>query len=232
MSQRILIVEDEPEFAELMALWLRRAGYETIAANGGVTAMRAFYQRRPDLITLDVSIPQLDGWQVCQRVREVSSVPILIVSARGGETDRIRGLELGADDYITKPFAFRELVARVAANLRRAYMPPGEPSELLRHRGLVIDRQGHRVLLEGSAVHLTPTEFQILVSLAERPGQLVSHEQLLHMGWGSEYATELPLLRTAIRSLRAKLEAAAPGQMYIATDYGLGYRLASVPSGS
>ncbi len=230
MSQRILIVEDEPDFAELMALWLQRAGYQTLTASGGAEAMRAVYDQRPDLITLDVSIPQLDGWQVCQRVREVSSVPILIVSARGGEQDRIRGLELGADDYITKPFAFRELVARVGANLRRAAMPPGEASGLLRHRALVIDRQAHRVLLHGDELHLTPTEFQILVSLAERPGQLVGHEQLLRSGWGSEYATELPLLRTAMRGLRAKLDAAALGEAYIATDYGLGYRLASVPS--
>ena len=230
MTAQLLVVEDDTEFAELMAMWLRRAGHAVRIASSGPAAMRSLYQDRPDLVTLDVGLPRLDGWEVCRRIREVSSVPILIVSARGAEGDRVRGLELGADDYITKPFAFRELVARVSAVLRRASMAPTAPLAALRHRGLVIDRAAHRVMLEGVELHLTPTEYRVLLALAGRPGALVSHEQLLREAWGPGYDGELPLLRMVIRGLRAKLEASAPRSGYIGTEYGLGYRLTSDPA--
>jgi DNA-binding response OmpR family regulator len=227
MSRRILIVEDDPEFAGLLALWLERAGASPRIAATGTEAMRAVYDDRPDLVTLDVGLPHLDGWQLCARIRESSSVPILIVSARGSETDRVRGLQLGADDYITKPFSFREFVARVEAALRRAAMPParGGP-EVVRHGGLLIDIGGHRVVVGNHEVHLTPIEFRVLASLARKQGALVSHGQLLHDAWGPEYRDELPLLRTAIRGLRTKLADASGDRDYIGTEYGLGYRLA------
>jgi len=226
MTRRILIVEDDPEFAGLLALWLERAGASPRIAATGTEAMRAVYDDRPDLVTLDVGLPHLDGWQLCARIRESSSVPILIVSARGAETDRIRGLQLGADDYITKPFSFREFVARVEAALRRAAMPParGGP-DVVRHGGLLIDIGGHRVLVGDIEVHLTPIEFRVLASLARKQGALVSHGQLLHDAWGPEYRDELPLLRTAIRGLRTKLSDASGLRDYIGTEYGLGYRL-------
>ena len=227
MSRRVLVVEDDPEFAGLLALWLERAGMSPRIAATGSEAMRAVYDDRPDLVTLDVGLPQLDGWQLCSRIREFSSVPILIVSARGAETDRVRGLQLGADDYITKPFSFREFVARVEAALRRAAMPPARNGqEVVRHRDLLIDVGGHRVLVGQHEVHLTPTEFRVLVSLSRQHGALVSHAQLLHDAWGSGYRDELPLLRTAMRGLRAKLADASDGRDYIGTEYGLGYRLA------
>jgi two-component system KDP operon response regulator KdpE len=226
MTRRILVVEDDPEFAGLLALWLERAGASPRIAATGTEAMRAVYDDRPDLVTLDVGLPHLDGWQLCARIRESSSVPILIVSARGSETDRIRGLQLGADDYITKPFSFREFVARVEAALRRAAMPParGGP-DVVRHGGLLIDIGGHRVMVGDSEVHLTPIEFRVLASLARKQGALVSHGQLLHDAWGPEYRDELPLLRTAIRGLRTKLSDASGLRDYIGTEYGLGYRL-------
>ena len=227
MSRRILVVEDDPEFAGLLALWLERAGLSPRIAATGSEAMRAVYDDRPDLVTLDVGLPHLDGWQLCGRIREFSNVPILIVSARGAETDRVRGLQLGADDYITKPFSFREFVARVEAALRRAAMPPPRhANEVVHHRDLLIDVRGHRVLVGQHEVHLTPTEFRVLVSLARERGALVSHGQLLHDAWGPDYRDELPLLRTAMRGLRAKLADASDGGDYIGTEYGLGYRLA------
>jgi DNA-binding response OmpR family regulator len=227
MSRRVLVVEDDAEFAGLLSLWLERAGMSPRVASTGTEAMRAVYEDRPDLVTLDVGLPHLDGWQLCGRIREFSSVPILIVSARGAETDRIRGLQLGADDYITKPFSFREFLARVEAALRRAAMPQAKDDpQVVRHRGLLIDIGGHRVLVGDHEVHLTPIEFRVLASLARKQGALVSHRQLLHDAWGPEYRDELPLLRTAIRGLRTKLAGASGDRDYIGTEYGLGYRLA------
>lgn len=226
MTHRVLVVEDEPEFAELLVLWLGRAGLETRVAHGGTDALRTVYEWRPDLVTLDVGLPQLDGWEVCTRIRELTTVPILFVSALGAESDRVRGLQLGGDDYITKPSSFREFVARVGAALRRASASPSAGErETIHHRDLVIDVEGHRVLVGGKEVHLTPTEFRILVSLARQRGSLVSHQELLHDAWGPDYRDELPLLRTAIRGLRVRLAEASEGVDYIGTEYGFGYRL-------
>jgi DNA-binding response OmpR family regulator len=226
MSRRVLVAEDDREFADLLALWLRQSGLEARTVHGGADALRAVYDWRPDLVSLDIGLPQLDGWEVCSRIRELSSVPILFVSALGSEADRVRGLQLGGDDYITKPFSFREYVARVEAALRRASIPPDRPTrEVIQHRDLVVDVDGHRVLLGGTELHLTPTEFRLLVSLARHGGTLVSHGQLLHDAWGPDYRDELPLLRTAIRGLRARLADAAGGVGYIGTEYGFGYRL-------
>ena len=233
MKHRILVVEDDPELAGLLALWLERAGTAPRIATTGTEAMRAVYDDRPDLVTLDVALPNMDGWQLCERIREISSVPILIVSARGAETDRVRGLQLGADDYITKPFSFRELMARVDAALRRAAMTPvPERDAVVRHNDLLIDIGSHRVLVGETEIHLTPTEFRVLASLARRRGGLVSHEQLLHDAWGPDYRDEVPLLRTAIRGLRTKLSDASGGRDYIGTEYGLGYRLAPAEVGA
>ena len=228
MSERILIVEDEPEFAALMELWMRRSGRETAVARSGAEAMRLLWELRPNLVTLDVGLPELDGWTVCERIREVSDIPILIVSARGAEADRVRGLQIGADDYIVKPFSFKELIARIDAALRRATASHSGAAETIRYRELTIDPEAHRTWLAGHELALTPTEFRLLVCLAQRPGHLVRHEELLHQAWGAEYRSELPLLRTAIHGLRRKLAAARPDDEYIAAEYGLGYRL--VPS--
>jgi DNA-binding response OmpR family regulator len=229
VTHRVLIVEDEREFAELLALWVGRAGLEARMAHGGADALRMVYEWRPELVSLDIGLPQLDGWEVCARIRELTSVPILIVSALGSEAERVRGLQLGADDYITKPFSFREYVARVEAALRRASLAPQrQDHEVIRHRGLMVDVDGHRVLLGGAELHLTPTEFRLLVSLARHGGALVSHGQLLHDAWGPDYRDELPLLRTAIRGLRARLADASGGVDFIGTEYGFGYRLGPV----
>lgn len=229
MKPRVLVVEDDPELAALIVLWLERDGMETRLATGGTDALRVVYEWRPDLVSLDIGLPQLDGWEVCSRIRELTNVPILIVSALGAEAERVRGLRIGADDYITKPFSFREYVARVEAALRRAASVPDRGEhEVIQHHDVTIDVDAHRVIVGGRDVHLTPTEFRLLVSLARHRGSLVGHAQLLHDAWGPEYRDELPLLRTAIRGLRARLADAAGGADYIGTEYGFGYRLTMV----
>jgi DNA-binding response OmpR family regulator len=225
VAERILVVEDEPEFADLLALWIARAGYEPVTASSGAEALRQFYERHPDLVILDVALPGLDGWQVIERIREFSRVPILLVTARSSEADKVRGLKLGADDYITKPVSFPELMARVEAALRRAATATPERPRRLQHRDLIVDLDDHRARLRGTEVRLTPTEFRLLAYLVEHAGQLVAHRQVLAAVWGSGYHADVHLLRMTIRNLRLKLEVVAPGESYIATEYGLGYRL-------
>jgi two-component system KDP operon response regulator KdpE len=225
MAETVLIVEDEPEFAGLLELWIGQAGYRTVSASTGPEGLGRFYDERPDLVVLDVALPGLDGWQLVERIREFSRVPIVLVTARSSEADKVRGLKLGADDYITKPLSFAELVARIEAALRRAASAPVDRPHRLRHRDLVVEIDEHRVQLRGEEVRLTPTEFRLLAFLVERAGQLVTHRQVLSGVWGSGYDADVHLLRMTIRNLRLKLDAVAPGDAYIATEYGLGYRL-------
>jgi DNA-binding response OmpR family regulator len=238
-GERILVVEDEPAFAELIALWLERHGWQPSIAPDGAHAIRAFDADPPDLIVLDLGLPRVDGWHVIRRIRESSSVPIIIVTALGAEADKVRGLASGADDYVTKPLSFPELVARVAAALRRARPPapavPGEPvpgGPVLELAGLRIDDARHRVELDGQEVHLTPTEYRLLRHLAARPGVLVEHRDLLAAVWGPAYSDDHHLLRETIRNVRARLAAAAPRRRLIETQYGLGYRFAAGDGGT
>ncbi|HEV8546605.1 MAG TPA: response regulator transcription factor [Candidatus Limnocylindrales bacterium] len=225
MAERILIVEDEPEFAGLLELWMAKSGYRPVVASTGVDALKRFYEDHPDLVILDVALPRLDGWQVIERIREFSRVPILMVTARSSEADKIRGLKLGADDYITKPLSFPELLARVEAALRRASTPSPERPRRLQHGDLVVDLNDHRARLRGQELRLTPTEFRLLAYLVEHAGQLVAHRQVLSAVWGAGYDADIHLLRMTIRNLRLKLDAVAPAETFIATEYGLGYRL-------
>jgi two-component system KDP operon response regulator KdpE len=230
MPETVLIVEDEPEFSALVELWVGQAGYRTATARTGPDALRRFYDERPDLVILDVALPGLDGWQLLERLREFSRVPIIMVTARGSESEKIRGLKLGADDYITKPLSFPELIARVEAALRRAATAAPERPHRIRHRDLVVDLDEHRAHFRGSDVDLTPTEFRLLAYLVEHAGQLVTHRQVLGSVWGAGYDRDVHLLRMTIRNLRLKLDAVAPGEPFITTEYGLGYRL-SGPTG-
>lgn len=232
MVEGILIIEDEPEFAGLVELWLSRAGYRVAIARTGPDGLRRFYDERPDLVVLDVAVPGLDGWQLVERFREFSRVPILMVTAHGSEAEKVRGLKLGADDYITKPVSFPELMARVEAALRRAATSAPERPRRLRHRDLVIDLDEHQAHLRGVEVRLTPTEFRLLAYLMEHAGQLVTHHQILGAVWGAGYDTDVHLLRMTIRNLRLRLDAAAPGEAFITTEYGLGYRLGSPTASS
>jgi DNA-binding response OmpR family regulator len=225
-GERILVVEDEAAFAELIAFWLERHGWRPEIAPDGAHAIRSFEAETPALIVLDLGLPRVDGWHVIERVRAQSTVPIIVVTALGAEADKIRGLSLGADDYVTKPLSFPELVARVGATLRRAHGATAVPGDddTIEHAGIRIEGRNHRVEVAGSPVHLTPTEYRLLRHLAEHPGSLIGHAELLVTVWGPGYRQDHHLLRSAIRNLRAKLDAAAPGQRFIETEYGLGYR--------
>jgi len=171
-------------------------------------------------------LPGLPGTEVCRQIRATSNVPVIMVSAKDDEVDKVVGLELGADDYITKPLSFPELLARVEAALRRAATPSPERPRRLRHGELVVDLDDHRARLGDADLRLTPTEFRLLAYLVEHAGQLATHRAVLRAVWGSGYAADVHLLRMTIRNLRMKLESAAPGSSVIKTEYGLGYRLA------
>ena len=220
----VLVVEDEREFANLLRLWVERHGWEVVLAGNCEQALAIFESRAPDVLLLDIGLPGADGWQILERVRASSSVPVLIVTARGTEAERVRGLSLGADDYVTKPLSFPELMARIEAALRRT-RPEDDLSGTSTRRGrLVIDPVRHRVQAAGIELHLTPTEFRLLHYLAEHPDRVAGHRELLEAVWGAGYADETHLLQVTVRNLRAKL-ATAIEEPAIETVYGKGYRL-------
>lgn len=222
---RILIVEDEPEFADLLALWVERHGWQPCVAHDGAAAIVRFEAEAPDLVLLDLSLPRLSGWQVIERIRAASLVPILVVTARDAEQDKIRGLGAGADDYVTKPLSFPELMARIEAVLRRASARAAAlAGDEIHYPGLIIDGRAHRVTADGHEVHLTPTEYRLLRHLAERPESAVGHAELLMAVWGAGYRDDTHLLRVTMRNLRAKLADASPARRFIQTSYGVGYR--------
>lgn len=224
-GELILIVEDEPEFRELVELWVSRHGWRTAVAADGSEVVRRFDEEVPALVLLDLNLPGIDGWQVTEWIRSVGTTPVLMVTALGAEVDVIRGLEAGADDYLTKPIRFPELIARIAAALRRARLSQARDEDApLTFDGLRIEPVTHRVTGDAGEVHLTPTEFRLLLSLARRPDALVGHADLLRAVWGPTYGEETQLLRVTMRNLRAKLGDASPGRTFIATEYGLGYR--------
>jgi len=184
----------------------------------------------PDMVLLDLALPEMDGWQLCERIREVSQVPVIMITAKGDEQSKVRGLQMGADDYITKPFGFPEMLARVQAVLRRASIT-GQTQEVYREGELLLDPGTHKVMLSGSELKLTPTEYRLLVFLMQHSGKLLTHRQILEGVWGPAYAADNDSLRIYIRNLRRKIEWEG-GPRYIATEHGLGYRFlkqAAVP---
>ena len=224
-GELILIVEDEPEFRELVELWVGRHGWRTAVATEGAEVVRRFDEEVPALVLLDLNLPGMDGWQVTEWIRSVGTTPVLMVTALGAERDVIRGLEAGADDYLTKPVRFPELIARIAAALRRARLSQARDEDApLAFDGLRIEPVTHRVTGDAGDVHLTPTEFRLLLTMARRPDALVGHADLLRAVWGPTYGEETQLLRVTMRNLRGKLGDATPGRTFIATEYGLGYR--------
>lgn len=225
----ILVIEDEAGLRDLTRLWLERSGYECHTAGSGRAGLRLFYDLRPELVLLDLALPEMDGWQVCERIREVSQVGLIILTARGEEEDKVRGLQMGADDYITKPFGFPELLARVQAVLRRTSLgSSGVTGELYHQGALLLDAKAHRATLDGEDLKLTPTEYRLLAFLMQHPGQLLSHRQILQGVWGEAYADDVDSLRIYIRNLRRKLET-GKSLRYISTEHGLGYRFNKTP---
>jgi DNA-binding response OmpR family regulator len=224
---KVLIVDDEPDVAEIVSLAFRMQwpGSEVTSAPDGETALRLFQEERPDVIVLDVGLPGISGFEVCKRLRETSDVPILMLTVMGEEMDRVRGLELGADDYVPKPFSPLELVARTRAILRRAQiLPMASPSHLVVDDDLTVELADHRVLVKGKPVKLTPTEFRLLSHLVSNAGQVLSHEALLAKTWGHQSPDDVPMLKVNIARLREKLDDDAQNPRYIFTEWGVGYR--------
>lgn len=227
MGEKILVVDDERPIAEILAFNLERAGYRVVVAHDGRSALEVFAAAQPDLIVLDIMLPGLDGFSVCREIRQVSRVPILMLTAKEEEVDRVVGLELGADDYVTKPFSPREIVARVRAILRRAQpLPPAAgPHETIRVGGLTIDLDAYLVHRDGREITLTPREFELLRFLAARPGQVFSREALCREVWGYEYVGDARTVDVTVRRLREKIEDDPSNPQLIRTRRGLGYYL-------
>ncbi len=224
----ILVVDDEPKIIRFIKTALNLAGYDILTATTGQQALRIFDSEHPDLIILDLGLPDTDGFQVLRDLRAFSTTPILILTARDDEKDKVRGLELGADDYLTKPFGIRELEARLQAVLRRLSWAP-QPSDMtdFKMHDLEIDFRRHHVRLKGQEVHLTPTEYELLRVLIQHSGQVLLHGDLLGRVWGEEYRNDLAILRVNVSRLRQKLEEDPREPKYILTVSGVGYTLGS-----
>lgn len=223
MNEMILVVDDEPKIVKLARDYLEGSGFRVVTAEDGVAALAAARHERPDLVVLDLNLPTLDGLDVCRALRRESAVPIIMLTARGDETDRLIGLELGADDYITKPFSPRELVARVRAVLRRVQGGVHQPG-LVRAGGLEIDLEGHRAMLDGKPLELTRTEFNLLALLAQHPGQTFTRAQLLDRLHGVVYDGYDRSVDAHVKNLRRKLEIDPLNPRYVLTVYGVGYK--------
>ena len=226
MSARILIVDDEPPIVDMLAYNLRRANYEVIIARDGEEALTKALQEQPDLIILDLMLPRLDGLEVCRALRRERDVPIIMLTARDDEVDRVVGLEMGADDYVVKPFSVRELMARVKSVLRRAAPRPEETAlDTIRAGPLTVDTACHEARWHDIELQLTALEFDLLYTLARHAGQVLSREQLLEQVWGYSYFGDLRAVDAAIKRLRAKLRQTAPEANVIVTVRGVGYKL-------
>jgi two-component system, OmpR family, KDP operon response regulator KdpE len=222
---RVLVCDDEPQILRALRVILRDAGYEVATAATAQEALDAVAVRPPDAAILDLVLPDGDGVEVCRSIRGWSELPIIVLSAVGEEAEKVRALEAGADDYVTKPFGPGELVARLKAALRRATTAtPDEP--VLRADGLALDQAAHRVTVDGDDVHLTPTEFELLRTLMRNRGRLMTHRALLVEVWGSSYEHDTQILRTHLANLRRKIETTPGAPRYILTDPGVGYRFA------
>lgn len=227
MNETILVIDDDTGLLRLLQLGLEREGFSVITASGGKEGLRQAYQSRPDLVVLDVMMPDIDGWTTCQRLREMSDTPIIMLTARGGEKDILRGLVLGADDYVAKPCNFDELKARIHALLRRAKTPANPAWRTAYDDGkLTVDLSNGTVSLNGSTVHLTPTESRLLMCLMSQAGQVISHKELLTRVWGPEYSDEVGYLSVYVHYLREKIEDDPANPQYVRTRWGMGYYFA------
>lgn len=221
----ILVVDDEPLGRQTLEALLMTQGYQLLFAGNGVEALAQAASIRPDLILLDVMMPEMDGFETLHAIREVSTVPVIMLTVRQSEQDRIRGLDLGADDYLAKPFSPRELLLRIRALLRRSLMPPpSRKTEIVVDEDLKIDFSRREVTVRGKKVALRPTEYRLLYHLVSNAGRLLTHETLLSKVWGREYRDEAHYLRLYITYLRQKLEKDPAHPHYILTERGVGYR--------
>lgn len=225
-GKRILVVDDEPRMINFIRMNLELDGHQVVEAHNGLEALEAVRTRLPDIVLLDVMMPELDGFETLRMLREFSSIPVIMLTAKGEENDKVYGLELGADDYITKPFGPRELSSRIKAVLRRADMPSSTPDEavLKIDDRLSVDFNRREVIVAGERIKLRPTEYRLLYHLIENAGWTVSHDQLLAKVWGYEYRDEAHYVRLYVNYLREKIEEDPSHPKYILTERGVGYR--------
>lgn len=221
MSSKILVVDDDPAIAEMLTMVMEREGFDTVVVDDGLEAVKAAEREDPDLILLDLMLPGMGGVDVCRTVRETSAVPIIMLTAKTDTVDVVLGLESGADDYVTKPFKPKELVARVRARLRRQ---EDSPSETLEVGDLTIDVPGHAVFRDGKEISLTPLEFDLLHTLASRPKQVFSRDELLEKVWGYQHTSDTRLVNVHVQRLRSKIELDPENPQIVLTVRGVGYK--------
>jgi DNA-binding response OmpR family regulator len=224
MAATILLVEDDSTFCYLISERLRDEGYKTLCAHDGMTGLHMLEQHEPDLVLLDVMMPVMDGWETCRRIRDICDVPIIMLTCRTSELDIVRGLEMGADDYVTKPFGMQELLARIQAALRRRRYLVTETAVVEVDDRLVLDRARRQAMVDGKARDLSATEFRLLACFVENPNRVLTHKSLLTQVWGWEYADEKDYLKVYVCRLREKIEQDPRRPQYILTERGLGYR--------
>jgi two-component system KDP operon response regulator KdpE len=220
----ILLIDDDESLTELLAKYMVNQGFTVHVSNNGMDGLRQMYLHPPDLVVLDVTMPQRDGWDTLERIREVSDVPVIMLTARDEERDVLRGFSLGADDYVTKPFSFAQLVARIGAVLHRTGRPSPESPDFLQQGDLRADLRTRQVWRGNERITLTPTEFKLLTALMKRAGDVLSPEELVREVWGQQYATEVGHVRRYIWHLRKKIEPDPENPRYIFNERGFGYR--------
>jgi DNA-binding response OmpR family regulator len=225
-AKRILVVDDEPRMIGFIRMNLELEGHQVIEAHTGLEALEAVRTQLPDLILLDVMMPEIDGFETLRMLREFSNIPVIMLTAKGDENDKVYGLELGADDYVTKPFGPRELSSRIKAVLRRADMPSASPEQAILRidDNLSVDFNQREVIVKGKRIKLRPTEYRLLYHLIENAGWTVPHDQLLAKVWGYEYRDEAHYVRLYVNYLREKIEEDPSNPRYILTERGVGYR--------
>lgn len=226
LRERILVVDDSSEFSSLVEKWLENAGYEALTAEDGVAGLRRVFSSRPDLVLLDVNMPQLNGWEVCRQIRAMSEIPVIMLTVNKQRSDILRGFNEGVDDYITKPCDFPELIARVAAVLRRSANRHQNKPSTFHYDRLEVNWRSHQVYVKGRPVKLSPTEFRLLACLIENRGWVVTHEELLQRAWGVNYIGDKSYVKLYIRYLREKIERKPNQPELILTERGVGYRFA------
>jgi DNA-binding response OmpR family regulator len=230
MAEMILIIEDDPLQADVVRILLEHGGFNVVHAIDGIEGLRRLYEIQPDLVVLDLMLPQVDGWEVCRRIREMSTVPIIIMTSRRSDEEKVKGLRMGADDYVVKPFNPQELAARIQAVLRRTRLPPPSKTTVMRFSGgdLIIDPGNLTVVVDGKPLELTPTEHSILLYLAEHPGQVISIEDIFTSVWGYETDVNLNNVKWYVWRLRQKIEGETEPARFIFTERGAGYRFTVV----
>ncbi|MBR2152005.1 MAG: response regulator transcription factor [Clostridia bacterium] len=223
MAQKILVVDDDLNISDLLRMYLEKSGYEVVIANDGRQALECFAQHSPDLVLLDVMLPKLDGWQVCREIRQNSDTPIIMLTAKGEAFDKVFGFDLGADDYVVKPFDAKELVARVKAVLRRKYPQNTETEKIVKYDNLIINLTNYELWIKGSRIDAPPKELELIFHLASNPNKVFTRDQLLNEVWSYDYFGDTRTIDVHVKRLREKLEGVSD-EWSLKTVWGVGYK--------